>query len=168
MNKGPYLLFVVEAKSDNKSDWIYIESVIHCHYEPRKHRHRAIYAGGKSKLTSIGRINAAKKGASGKIHVIVCADKDRNDDHLNDEIIKFCKDNGFDLVWMNLNIEDVFLGEPNVRTQDKQAKAVKFAAKRDKKLEELGTDRLMVDDPLKKSGSSNLMLVLDRYIKRIK
>lgn len=166
MSGGLYLYFVVECSSKSRSDWMYIESLINYHYKPRSHSHKAIYASGKSNLFNISKIEKETRKANGNTHVIICADVDENDEAQNQRLIEFSEKHGFDLVWMNLNIEDVFLDEPNVHARDKHEKAKAFLKVRDKRLKDLGTKLFMEENPLKKMHSSNLMTVLDKYLKR--
>lgn len=169
MKGGLFLFFVVEASSTSQSDYKYIQSVILHFYIDRKHHREPIYMATKSNLTDLAKINSATKRAmevGGEVHVILCADKDVNKDEENAKIIRFCKDNSFDLVWMNQNIEHVFLDNPHLRSEDKSSKANDFLRRSDKIFKDFDIALLNTEDPLRKPRSSNLMLVLDKYIER--
>ena len=66
------------------------------------------------------------------------ADEEKNSNEINNNnnsnvifsLEKYCKENDYDLVWMNLNIEDVYLGKM-VETKSKAKEAFKFQLKKD-------------------------------------
>lgn len=161
---GLYLYFVVEANSKSRSDWKYIKSVIDHFYEPRTVQLKAVCVAGKSNLTSLKKIESETRKARGKVRVIVCADVDNDDDERNRKIINFCRENGFDLVWFNQNIEHVFLNHSSVK--DKVVQATKFLEGKDKILDKMGVGILNESSALDIPHSSNLMLILDAYLKR--
>ena len=94
--------------------------------------------------------------------VIIVADYDR-DEILNDKIIDYCSANDYELVWMNLDVEDVYLGKqiPNNR---KNSEAINFQSRKHILLPRLRG--LATIEPLKARHTTNILLVLDKYIER--
>ena len=158
------LVFVMETRSSNRSDWMYIKSTIDYFYKPRTFALDKIFATTKSELIQQDvRINNIINGSTREVKVIVVADYDRDED-LNKTIEEYCNERNYDLVWMNLDVEDVYLGEqvPNNR---KKTAAINFQAKKHKLLPNIkGLDN---NAPLKTRHSTNLLLVLDKYISRV-
>lgn len=69
----------------------------------------------------------------------------------------------FDLVWMNLDIEEVFLGR-RIRNNAKKKEALSFLKK---KQTYLSSNQMLANPkPLDKHPSSNLLIVLDKYLAR--
>lgn len=60
---------------------------------------------------------------------MVIADYDY-DEKLNEEIKIYCKNNSINLIWMNSNIEDVYLGEKTKR-KEKEKSAIAFQISKD-------------------------------------
>lgn len=161
----PCLLFVVEARRSSESDWMYLRSVILFYYGIRCYRGKTIFAKTKSLLTYEKKIYEENEKFDGKAKVIIIADVDENDDEQNHKIERRCKEKGYELVWMNMDVEDVFWGK-RIDDKKKAKEAIKFQRMGDKALESLGVDILMEPNPLKKRHSSNLLLVLDKYLPR--
>ena len=158
------LVFIMETRSSNKSDWMYIKSSIDYFYKPRTFALDKIFATTKSELISQDtKIKSKIDDSTREVKVIIVADYDRKED-LNDKIIKYCNDNDYDLVWMNLDVEDVYLGKqvPNNR---KKSEAINFQSKKHKLLPKL--TGLSNPSPLKTRHTTNLLVVLDKYISRI-
>lgn len=94
------------------------------------------------------------------------ADKDEDDDKTNDFLTRTCKEKGYDLVWMNIDIEDVFL-DRRIPDKEKVKAANSFQIRASKELSKIGVERFLVPNPLEKRHCSNLFLVLDKYITRM-
>ena len=95
--------------------------------------------------------------------VIVCADYDNPNDPDNIKIQQYCASNGYDLVWMNVDVEDVFLG----RTVSKKMKNKELMNFLKHKESFLSTNTVLNDQtPLAKRPASNLLNVLDKYLRR--
>ena len=157
------LVFVMETRPSNKSDWMYIKSTIDYFYKPRTFALDKIFATSKSELVQQGKkINSKMDDSNRKTKVIIVADYDREED-LNDTIIEYCINNNYDLVWMNLDVEDVYLGK-QVSNNHKKSEAIKFQSKKHKLLPKLSG--LGNDNPLNARHTTNLLLVLDKYITR--
>lgn len=157
------LVFVMETRSSNRSDWMYIKSTIDYFYKPRTFALDKIFATTKSELIQQDvKINSKINDLNREVKVIVVADYDR-DENLNIIIEQYCNDKKYDLVWMNLDVEDVYLGK-QVPDNHKKSEAISFQAKKHKLLPNIkGLDN---NTPLKTRHTTNLLLVLDKYISR--
>ena len=157
------LIFVLETRSSNKSDWMYIKSTIDYFYKPRTFSLDKIFATTKTKLIQQDRIIENKtRDITRETKVILVADYDR-DEVLNVKIEKYCIEHNYDLVWMNLDVEDVFLGK-QIASNNKRTEAISFQNKKHKILSKLtGLDN---SDPLKTRHTTNLLIILDKYISR--
>ncbi len=158
------LVFIMETRSSNRSDWMYIKSSIDYFYKPRTFALDKIFATTKSELISQDtRIKSKIDDPTREVKVIIVAYYDREED-LNDKIIKYCNDNDYDLVWMNLDVEDVYLGK-QVLDNRKKSEAINFQSKKHKLPPKL--TGLANTSPLKTRHTTNLLVVLDKYISRI-
>ena len=157
------IVFVMETRSSNRSDWMYIKSTIDYFYKPRTFALDKIFATTKSELIQQDvKINSKINDLNREVKVIVVADYDRNE-NLNNIIEQYCNDKKYDLVWMNLDVEDVYLGK-QVPDNCKKSEAINFQAKKHKLLPNIkGLDN---NTPLKTRHTTNLLLVLDKYISR--
>mgnify|MGYP006956036524 FL=1 len=64
---------------------------------------------------------------------------------------------------MNSDVEEVYLGE-KIKRKDKKKKAITFQIKKNKLIPKL--NNLSETNPLNKSKSSNILVVLDKHLKR--
>ena len=157
------LIIIMETRSSSKSDWMYIKSTIDYYYKPRSCSLKKIFARTKTELIKQdAKINNLINSTERISNVIICADYDR-DEELNSIIEKYCIDNSYDLVWMNLDVEDVYLGR-QVSKNNKTKEAISFQKMSDKLLPKL--QNLNINDPLSSKHSSNLLIILDKYIER--
>lgn len=158
------LILVFETRASCESDYIYVKSAIDYFYVERKHKTTPIYAKTKSSLINCGkRIESYMDKYQGVSKVILFADYDKKDDPNNAKIEKYCSDKSFDLVWMNLDIEEVFLGR-RVEKRSKEREALNFLKK---KQTYLSSNQVLANPkPLDKHPSSNLLVVLDRHLRR--
>ena len=93
----------------------------------------------------------------------MCADYDNPNDPDNIKIQQYCASNGYDLVWMNVDVEDVFLG----RTVSKKMKSKELMNFLKHKESFLSTNTVLNNQtPLVKRPASNLLNVLDKYLRR--
>lgn len=162
------LIFCVE--SDSKGiDWIYIkETIDHFFSYGREIKLKPVFTGSKMNIITpkIGRIitNYEKK-FTGETVVICCIDADkRNADPVHqkefDDVKYFCKANGYEFVWFNVDIEDTFLGHCIADSQ-KEREAEQF--RRKKKIQEIDKDRLTKTE-VKSNHSSNILSVLRKHL----
>lgn len=158
------LILVMETRPSCNSDYRYLKATIDYFYKPRSFNIQKIYAGNKSELLNQARkIQIEKQKFNGESVVVVCADYDRPDDPLNEQLINYCNENNFELVWMNSNIEHVYLNLPN--TRDKERASIDFLRRSQRILPLL--DNLADDNPVCKTRSTNLIYILDKYFERM-
>lgn len=164
------VLFCVESNSKARTDYQYIESTIKRFYiDDRKIRYRAIYLGSKTKYNAkdkIREINDNIKKFPGETNVIYFIDVDDYDisqetKKLYDEIKKYCDKNGYDFVFFDKDVEDVYLRNP-VSDKEKVSKVADF--KRKQLINNVDEKKLTVDSH--KRHCSNILNVLDKYWKR--
>lgn len=161
------LIFIIETNKQNNSDYMYIKSTLDYYYGQRVCGITPIYAKTKTELTKQDSkikkaIEQCKKSQRTPIPIIV-ADYDR-EEFSNEVIINYCQKNNYDLIWMNTTIEDVYLKIKLKRSQDKHKYAQSFMQKKDKLLKEL--NNLSELEPLNHPQSSNILLIIDKYITR--
>ena len=157
------LIIVMETRSSNKSDYMYIKSTIDYYYKPRTFGITKLYAETKSKLiTQDAKIESIKAKTDRNVIVILCADYDREEE-LNKIIVTYCNANHYELVWMNPNIEEVYWGK-HVDDKDKEREAIKFQQKKNKLLPTL--TNISSQEPLNKKKTSNILIILDKYLQR--
>lgn len=94
---------------------------------------------------------------------MICADYDYENDPDNEAISNYCHSHSYDLVWMNVDVEDVFLGK-TIPNKDKNRESFNFLKQKDKLLS--SNTALNNPSPLVKRPASNLLVVLDKYLKR--
>ena len=115
-------VIIMETKSSSRTDWMYVKSVLDFYYVPRTYSNSPIFSKSKTELIRQDRkIAEIKKINPKETKIIIVADYDR-EENVNLEIEKYCTKQNYDLVWMNLDVEDVFLGNQiNPREKAKQA-----------------------------------------------
>lgn len=157
------LIIIMETTRKNLSDWMYIKGTLDYFYKPRTYGISKIFAGSKSKLIQQEEnIKLKLKNIERRPIVVVCADYDR-EEALNRQIADYCKKNLYELVWMNLDIEDVYLGKQIKNTQ-KAIEAINFQKKKDTIFRNI--TGLNNPDPLSIRHTSNILVVLDKYLTR--
>ena len=157
------LIIIMETTSQNLSDWMYIKSTLDYFYEPRTYGISKIFAGSKSKLIQQDEnIKSKIKNTERTPIVILCADYDR-DETLNKHIIDYCNKNSYQLIWMNLDIEDVYLGK-QIKNSEKSIEAINFQRKKDNLLPKLSN--LNCKSPLQTRHTSNILCIFDQFLKR--
>lgn len=127
-----------------------------------------VYSGSKGNLTQVdGKIiNAIQNASYRNNYVIIVADVDSQTNPafaLNPTIQNYCSSKGYDLVWMNETIEDVFLGK--VINSGKKKTAEDFVPP-DQDAFDYGNVNKM--NALNIRKTSNLFCILDKYISKFK
>ncbi len=155
------LILVLETNPSAKTDYIYIKKCIDVFYGDRSFKLTPIYARCKSKLIQQqDKIVWNKERYSGKTNVIIVSDVDEGDELQNKVLTRYCKENGFKLVWMNLDIEDVFLGK-RVKKSEKETWSRKFLFCFEETIKRVN---LRSKNVLVEPHSSNLLNVIDECI----
>ncbi|MCI7493142.1 MAG: hypothetical protein MSA91_10235 [Lachnobacterium sp.] len=171
---GMQLIIVVETNKKCNSDWIYIKDTIEHFYSIDNARTKLtpIYMDGKGKYRKKQReveeyIKKYSKAADeNESHVIYCFDCDNydinnEDSSFLDEVSRYCQDNDYNLVWFCKDIESVYL-KKKVDAVDKKKTAANFKANR--MIDNISINSL--NSQKYKVGTSNIVDVLDRYLKR--
>lgn len=168
MKKRINLIFVVEASKQSQSDYYYLRRLMSEVYYLDSFRPEVIFANGKGNLSKQDKIIERKiKDLPGESKVIIVADVDKYNNSaflLNDGLTEYCEKKGYDLVWMNYTIEDVFLGE-TVEYKVKKQKALRFISQTKIIIDENKLKKLV---PKTERHSSNIVYILDRYLIRRK
>lgn len=158
------LIIVCETRASCKSDYKYIKSVLDYYYKERTFAIKKIFATNKSELIKKdNKIRNEINSYSGESVVILFADTDNNDNKLNDRIIDYVEKHNYDIVWMNSNIEEVFLGR-KVRDDEKDDEADKYLIRYLHILPNL--TNLSNPNPLNVNKTSNILLIFDKYLER--
>ena len=166
------IIFVIETKSSKyDSDGVYVKEVYQRFYSYNKYDtiFRFVYMDGKwnyNKKNVLNKINGEIKKflsvGNKDYHVVYIADKDEYRTNQQDEkyvrmLTQFCKEKGYKLVWMDKNIEDVFLGH-SVEQNQKIKEAARF--KRDGLINHIPTKNLM-DRECCRQHCSHILCVLN-------
>ena len=158
------LIFVLEANSSSRTDYFYVKKCIDSIYGERAFKLTPIYAGCKSKLLQQEeKILDFESRYEGKTNVIVVSDVDEDDNLQNQKIVDYCKRSGFKLVWMNLDVEDVFWGK-KAKKREKEVLARKYLGCYERMIQEA---KLRNVNPFSERHSSNLLSVIDSCLKEI-
>lgn len=158
------IILLVETRASCESDYRYIKSAIDYFYVERSFKLSKIFAKTKSELIKCDKqINALKTKYDGNSVVIICADYDRDDDPINKEIENYCLRHSYELIWMNLDVEEVFLGK-QIPNRKKNKESIKFLTKKNTIIPFLKT--IDIQNPKPNHPASNLLIVLDKYLKR--
>lgn len=165
------LILCVETdkRADTDSGYIY-ETIQYVYNVDNKTKLSKICMGGKMKYNS----DEVRKEISnkrdmyllGKSVVIYCIDTDqyeKNQEHNSDlnKIEKYCKDNGYELIWFCHDVEEVFLGK-KISDSIKKDEVNRF--KRNKKIKTI--DLKMLCENNKRVHASNMLNILDKYLQR--
>lgn len=158
------IILVIETRASCESDYRYIKSAIDYFYVERSFKISKVFAKTKSELINCDKkIKEYENKYKGTTKVVICADYDHENNPDNEAISNYCYSHSYDLVWMNVDVEDVFLGK-TVPNKDKNRESFNFLKRKDKLLS--SNTFLNNPSPLVKRPASNLLVVLDKYLKR--
>ena len=159
------IVLCLETRSSSKTDYRYIKSAIDFYYVERSFKLTPVYAKSKSELMHCEkRIRAYENNYPEKTVVVFCADYDHDgDSSLNERLERYCASHSYDLVWMNKDVEEVFLNH-HIPKDEKQQASFDFLKRKEKILKAIKT--LDIARPLSKHPASNLLIVLDKYLRR--
>ena len=115
----------------------------------------------QNKLTQL-----SKDYKNGQSVVIYCVDLDRYESNPaqvreNDDIRAYVTKNNYEMVWFCHDVEEVYLGA-SVDKRQKSDAAIDFRKKG--LISKVDSIKLMSEKAIK--GTSNLLLVIDKYLKR--
>ena len=158
------LVLVLETRASCESDYRYIKSAIDFFYIERSFKLTKIFANNKTELIKQEKkISECKNKYNGETVVVICADYDRESDTFNNQLSNYCADNCFELVWMNLDVEEVFLGK-QIPNRLKNKESINFLKRKDFLLSSIQT--LNAPNPTTFHPASNLLIIIDKYLKR--
>ena len=168
---GMQIILCVESDKRAGTDNIYIKETINRFYEyGNELKISFVNMGGKSNYNSSKVKSAVKQLKSdykiGKTEIIYCIDLDRievNPDQAreNKEIEKYIADNGYSLIWFCHDVEEVYLGQ-SLDKSKKTRSAMNFKTR-----SAIDTiDYKKLDSVKIKSGASNILFILDKYMCR--
>ncbi len=161
-------IFLVETTSKNKSDEMYIRSLLSFRYDYAGDKLKFIYLEGKGNYFNKQKeINRLKANFNNNAKVYMCIDLDNdikmdNNSILNDKIYEFCLNYNYEYIWFNEDIEQVFLGHSIAASVDKKREAEKFFSRDVIKSIDLKMLKYEKNIRLK---TSNIIKILDEYFK---
>ena len=173
------LLVLIESSDESKADGIYFSEVRRRFYTNFAHDHEGevsidlIPLNGKQNYNNekiVKRIdNNISMNTSFKVDtaVIYCLDTDSLEDSYKEgsffyNVQKYCSDNNYDLVWFCKNVENVFLNKEVGQVSSKIEEAKTFARSDSiNKIDEWRLSKQRIE-----YGCSNILCVLDKYLKR--
>jgi hypothetical protein len=168
---GIQIILCVEADKHAKTDAIYINDTIKWFYEVGKStKIRFIYMNGKTNYKSRHVLSQIQKYSKeyniGVSKVIYCVDLDLLETNPvqvkeNEEIREFATKNNYEMAWFCHDIEEVYLGA-SVEKRIKKEMAIDF--KKKELVSKVDPKKLLSKKTIK--GTSNLLLVLDKYLNR--
>ena len=162
------LLILVETSKSNGSDVFYIKSVLDEYYSDNENIiYKWIYMNGKTKYNRYESQIEKYKKQNKNVKIFICFDLDSDenqDKKLNDSIFEYARKNNYEAIWFKDDIEEVFLGK-KINNNDKKQKAYSFIVT--DSIKNIDTKRLSNENK-KLSKTSNIMLVLDKYLTRNK
>ena len=165
-------IFLVESDSKSKSDYQYIYASINYFYSFIKGEHKfsPIYMSGKGNYNKFyNKVNILmnKYKKTGQSVVFICTDIDDSTNpsyELNQDIQSYCKEKGYQYIWFNKDIEEVYLGY-SVSNSDKTDVAKKFTTSQGIKNVDC---RMLSKNSVTSKKTSNILYVLDKFLTRKK
>ncbi len=165
------IILCMETNKRAATDYIYIRETINRFYEiNNKIKISPVYMNTKTRYKSkdvIKEINRLQRDYKiGDTKAIYCIDTDlyeSNAEHASDlkSISDFCKENEYDMIWFCHDIEEVYL-ERRISDKEKVAESGKF---RNKNMIQSISENMLSCENIR-LRSSNILLVLDKYLKR--
>ena len=144
--------FYPDKLRGNKLDWVHLDSKAKC----QQHDHEINDKKAKYAYTH----------KNAKSVVIFCLDSDygRPASSSNNEIIQFCSNHGYEIIWFHRDIEEALIKKHFTTSKQKTVAATNFA--KNKAISKLDLSKLKdVDITSKTFGTSNVKSVFDKYLK---
>ena len=165
------MILCVETKKSADTDSVYISETINRWYVvDNKIKLSKIYMNAKSKYNSksvtreIAKLKRDYRNGESKVIYFIDTDQyETNSDHAREleEIRRYCRDNGHDLVWFCHDVEEVFLGH---KVSDSQKVKEVSAFRRKGKINEMQISKLSSETI--RANTSNIIKVLDKHLTR--
>ena len=163
------LILMAETKTKDGSDYKYIKEFINEYYGIRGNKLSPIPLHGKANYRKKAKIiEQYVAGYIGESYVIIFIDIDSptynmDQKFLNQEIIDYCNKMGYQLVWFNKSIENVFLGK--IIKKNKEKEADDFLRKN--KIKKVDLNKMSVPYfNYSREGESNIKVILDRIFNK--
>lgn len=157
------LLFCVENKD---SDSLYINKLLKELYSIRGTKINFISFNGKGNYNKVEDvINSKSICIETKVIYVIDTDKQTNPDDvkLNQDIINYCKEKNYEIIWFCENIEECILGK-KVNRSEKTNLARQFMRKKD--IEKSILEKFKIGDYNKLTNKkSNFDIVIKKYLK---
>ena len=162
---------VMETNEEAQTDLVYVDFVCKKYYSQQNVTYSDVFLGGKqnysNKKIKNHILNLIKMNSKyGQSVVVYFIDSDQ--DNLNfkmgsrgKNIIEYCLENGYELVFFVSTIEHVFW-KKKVDDKDKKEYSIKFI--NEKQCDNTSVYDLKKQDP--HNMETNIMLVLDKYLKK--
>lgn len=173
-----HLVHVLETSDVGKTDNIYLSEVISHYFEYKNSNYDSVsstflFMDGKhnyndSKLEEhINSLKSMFKDYDGITKVIYYFDTDSVDRTYKHgsffyNVQQYCEERGYDLVWFCKNAENVFLNKEPESLSDKLEAAKEFG--RNNKIEKI--EEYKLSKTTIEYGCSNILIVLDKYLRR--
>lgn len=162
------LIILVETKSKDGSDCIYLREFFKKFYGGlRGTKLSFIPMNGKTNyFNKENEIISFKKIYSGESKVIIAIDIDNpelllDQKTINKNIVNYCKNKGYELVWFNKTIENVFLGK--IVKRDKNKIALNYS--KNQLINKVRIDSFSKNDFNEcRQGESNLKTIIDKLL----
>lgn len=172
------LVFCVESGSNDDSDWIYISEILRRFYnrDDVKIKLSPIYLNGKGNYRTkntqnkinklIKMFSATSSNSCTEIIYVIDTDNydsDAKDKRFLDDVLSYCHDNNYKLIWFCKDIECVLLGK-KISNSIKTSEAIKF--KKNEKVFAIN-ERILKAENIR-NNASNILVVLDEFLVRKK
>ena len=174
------VIFVIETKSDKEnSDGVYLRETVEKLYEYDRSNTivKFVFMNGKgnyNKSSVVNKMDSYIEHAKEIDKDTICSvlyvfDKDnddtsRRDENFNAGVVDFCNCNGYQLIWMNKNIEEVYWKQ-EASNKQKVTMAGKF--KKTSQITKVDVATLSVSKAHRRY-TSNILLELDKVLDRKK
>lgn len=166
------MILCLETNKRAHTDYIYIKETMDELYEIKNNEVKIspIYMGTKTKYRSKDVLREIKQKRKlftlGPTKVIYCIDTDefeKNPEHKKElcAVRQFCEKNEYDLIWFCHEVEEVFLGK-KVPDSQKVKEASGYRGR--KEIRKINLQQLNSEEM--KASTSNILCILDQYLKR--
>lgn len=165
------LIFCVETSKNAKTDVSYINAVLGKYYNVGENKITYVYMNGKYNYNHDDTIKDIENmikdyqvGGGGESYVIYVCDKDLNTQDPRDnafvkDLKKYCKANGYKLIWFVKTIEDVMWSE--IIKKNKKKKAEQFLSQN--RIDKVKKSHLSAGPNVNAPGKSNILHILNSF-----
>lgn len=165
------MILCMETNKQAATDYIYIKDTINRFYVcDNKIRITPIYMNSKTRYRDKEVLKQIQKFSKeyriGDSKVIYCIDTDSYEKDANhakelEELDRYCNANGHDMIWFCHEVEEVYIGKV-IPDKQKVSEATNFRKKNS--IHNISEE--ILSSITMKKGVSNILLVLDKYMRR--